>query len=339
MNDNLGLLDLAHSPGGAFLLDAIREGVLVVDATHTVVFANRRAIALLERPLDEVLPLSLERVLIGAGGEAAAALRRALAAPDETTGAPVRIDLAMAGGRVSPLQVTVRHWSSTTTSNLLILLSEPRSATDTRVARLEATLDEHGRRLRRALHDFNNAFAILQGRIEILLADTTLVESNSSLRRHLSVAHEAAIDAAEIMRRLPEEPASAADSNVTEAVAGGLDVLAVDDEEQMLETLTEMLELDGHRVRRCHDAEEALRELERATPDLVLTDLGMPGSNGLYLAAQVARLSPSTPVILATGWGARVSPDEQAAAHVHLVLSKPFDLAMLRRAIASTAAR
>ena len=52
-----------------------------------------------------------------------------------------------------------------------------------------------------------------------------------------------------------------------------------------------------------HDGDEALQRLEDEHPDLVITDLMMPGIDGLGLVAEIVRRRPGTPVILMTGHG------------------------------------
>jgi CheY-like chemotaxis protein len=67
---------------------------------------------------------------------------------------------------------------------------------------------------------------------------------------------------------------------------------------------------------------------------LVITDLGMPHVDGRRLAAAVKAASPSTPVILLTGWGHRLAAEGDIPDHVDELLSKPPKLADLRAALA-----
>jgi CheY-like chemotaxis protein len=67
----------------------------------------------------------------------------------------------------------------------------------------------------------------------------------------------------------------------------------------------------------------------------VLTDLGMPYVDGRRVASTVKADSPSTPVILLTGWGRRLVEEGEIPPHVDQVLSKPPDLSELRDAVAS----
>lgn len=78
-------------------------------------------------------------------------------------------------------------------------------------------------------------------------------------------------------------------------------ILCVDDNEQSLSIRKVLLETRGYRVITCTNSEDALRVFEQGGVDLVLTDLVMPGMDGVALIEQVKKLSPSTPTILFSG--------------------------------------
>jgi CheY-like chemotaxis protein len=79
--------------------------------------------------------------------------------------------------------------------------------------------------------------------------------------------------------------------------------------------------------------------MEREAPfDIVLSDISMgQGMNGWELADVVREQWPGTAVVLASGWGAQIDPDEARARGVVAVLWKPFRAAELRRLIAGLA--
>ena len=86
---------------------------------------------------------------------------------------------------------------------------------------------------------------------------------------------------------------------------------------------------------------EAFREAQ-ATPDAfhaVITDLGMPHTDGRQVASAVKAASPSTPVIMLTGWGQRLIADNDVPPHVDRVLGKPPKLRELRLALAELTQR
>jgi len=113
-----------------------------------------------------------------------------------------------------------------------------------------------------------------------------------------------------------------------------LRVLVIDDDQRVQEALKAMLEHLGHQPIVVNDGYEGIeafkRSLEDSMPfDLVITDLGMPKISGAEVTERVKELSPNTPVLVVTGWGA-----EQKPVQADYALSKPVKLSTLREAIA-----
>ncbi|HUS67503.1 MAG TPA: response regulator, partial [Kofleriaceae bacterium] len=75
-------------------------------------------------------------------------------------------------------------------------------------------------------------------------------------------------------------------------------VLLVDDEEGLRTTLAANLELDGFDVVEAADGIEALAHARRRAFDLVVTDIRMPGMNGVDLFRAIRGLHPRVPVVL-----------------------------------------
>jgi signal transduction histidine kinase len=117
-----------------------------------------------------------------------------------------------------------------------------------------------------------------------------------------------------------------------EAVASALRVLVVDDQEIICELLAENLKADGHEASVATGALEALAAFKAAAFDLVITDQSMPEMNGLQLAEAIKELSPSTPIILLTGFGDEMQARGRLTG-VDLVLGKPASASDLRRAV------
>jgi two-component system response regulator AtoC len=101
-------------------------------------------------------------------------------------------------------------------------------------------------------------------------------------------------------------------------------VLLVDDEPGVLFTLSELLSERGHRVVEARSGDDALRKLDDA--DAVLTDLSMPGMDGLELMTHIVQRDATMPVILLTAHGSErvaVAAMKQGA---YDYLKKPFDI-------------
>jgi signal transduction histidine kinase len=129
----------------------------------------------------------------------------------------------------------------------------------------------------------------------------------------------------------------------TASVPGPMRLLIIDDDPFVLDSMRMVLELDGHTVIQASSGEdgvEAFRAaLERSeTFFAVITDLGMPRMNGNQVAKAIKAMSPSTPIILLTGWGQRLRMgDEQNGepdTDISMVLPKPPQLEDLRDALA-----
>jgi CheY-like chemotaxis protein len=99
-------------------------------------------------------------------------------------------------------------------------------------------------------------------------------------------------------------------------------ILVVDDEKNIRDVVRYVLERAGYRVILTDNAEAALAVLNERLlePQLLLTDIVMPGMNGLALAAQAHHLRPSLPVIFMTGF----ANEYQAELSGSVCLRKPF---------------
>lgn len=112
-------------------------------------------------------------------------------------------------------------------------------------------------------------------------------------------------------------------------------ILVVDDEEVLAQLGQKSLNALGYRAEITTRPEDALA---RVTADprrfaLVLTDNTMPGMNGLTLAAQLHVMRPDLPVILTTGYIAKLTPEVIAAAGIVRLLHKPSNLHALGVAV------
>ncbi|HYJ88582.1 MAG TPA: ATP-binding protein [Pyrinomonadaceae bacterium] len=101
-------------------------------------------------------------------------------------------------------------------------------------------------------------------------------------------------------------------------------ILVVDDEESVRELLRDLLEHEGCRVYLAPGAREALSLFEVHQFDGIFTDVGMPGMSGWELAQVIRQRDGAIPIAVITGWGEAVGSDEQKAARVDWVVTKPF---------------
>jgi len=153
--------------------------------------------------------------------------------------------------------------------------------------------------------------------------DSTL-HRGTTMRITFAAAHAAAATA----------PAAVA----SETAPRPLSILIVDDDPLVLESLRATLGSDGHNVAAADGGQagvDAFAESQQRGErfDVVITDLGMPHVDGRRVAAAIKALSPTTPVILLTGWGQRLVDDGDIPAHVDHVLNKPPKLRDLRAAL------
>jgi CheY-like chemotaxis protein len=122
-----------------------------------------------------------------------------------------------------------------------------------------------------------------------------------------------------------------------EKVGGGAvkgSVLIVDDQAELAEMMAAMIRREGHEVRIATSGPAAVAAVEQRLPDLVLTDLGMPGMSGLDLADALHERWPRLPVALVTGWGPTVDPARTRQSDIVQVIGKPFRMAEVRGLLA-----
>jgi DNA-binding response OmpR family regulator len=111
-------------------------------------------------------------------------------------------------------------------------------------------------------------------------------------------------------------------------------ILVVDDERSICDLLAELLADEGYRVNRAYDGLAALAAAERQRPDLILTDVMMPGLDGVSLVRRLRDRGVRAPAVLMSAVFADVD-----LPHVRFV-PKPFDvddvLAVVERLMRTT---
>jgi two-component system response regulator GlrR len=102
-------------------------------------------------------------------------------------------------------------------------------------------------------------------------------------------------------------------------------LLLVDDDPDLLKLLSMRLSAAGHHVVSVESAEAALTQLAVARPQLVVSDVRLPGRDGLQLFEEIRSRHPALPVILLTAHGTIPDAVEATARGVFSYLTKPFD--------------
>ncbi|MBN1483554.1 MAG: response regulator [Chloroflexia bacterium] len=100
-------------------------------------------------------------------------------------------------------------------------------------------------------------------------------------------------------------------------------ILVVDDDPIILESLRRLLEKRGYGVEAASTAADALRVLEAKRCDLVLTDLSMPGMDGMALLRRIKEQSPHIPVVMLTAYASTETVIQALREGVNDFLTKP----------------
>ncbi|HJX39565.1 MAG TPA: response regulator [Anaerolineae bacterium] len=114
-------------------------------------------------------------------------------------------------------------------------------------------------------------------------------------------------------------------------------VLVVDDEESVLFILNGALARvsDDYQleVERATDGEEALAKALKGQYDLLITDIRLPGIDGVELTEQVRRQSPDTDVIWITAYSCQKLREDAERLGVYMCLDKPLEIGRIRQAV------
>jgi len=110
-------------------------------------------------------------------------------------------------------------------------------------------------------------------------------------------------------------------------------ILVVDDDPGVLTTTRAILINEGYDVEGVVDGDSALAALRQTHFDLVLTDLKMPGIDGLAVLAEVQKRSPLTVTVMMTGYGSVGSALEAVKLGAYEYLLKPMEVKELKQAV------
>jgi PAS domain S-box-containing protein len=116
---------------------------------------------------------------------------------------------------------------------------------------------------------------------------------------------------------------------------GNRTILLIDDEEMILKSVQRMLKGFGYDVITVNGGVEAIEVFSRIPEciDLVMTDMTMPGMNGVDLAGRLIKIRPDIPIILCTGFNDAVNLQSAKRVGIKFVLEKPADIDEVKTAI------
>lgn len=109
-------------------------------------------------------------------------------------------------------------------------------------------------------------------------------------------------------------------------------VVIAEDDADVRRALCRLLEFEGYLVERCHTGAQLLEMIDEAVldgkkraPDAIITDMRMPGINGLHLVEDLRRMGIQIPVVIITAYGSgEVRERVKQLSRVRL-MEKPFD--------------
>jgi CheY-like chemotaxis protein len=115
-------------------------------------------------------------------------------------------------------------------------------------------------------------------------------------------------------------------------------ILVVDDEAVIADTLGMILETNGYRVNIAYDGISALKLSRSVPPDLLLTDVSMPGMSGLELAIDIQQSLPNCKVLLFSGQASTsdLLGAARLAGHEFTILTKPLHPTELLRRLSES---
>jgi two-component system NtrC family response regulator len=102
-------------------------------------------------------------------------------------------------------------------------------------------------------------------------------------------------------------------------------ILVVDDEPNYLIVITELLQDEGFEVCTAQSGEEGISIIKKIAPDLVITDMQMPGIDGLELLSEVRGINKDLPVIIITAYGETEKLAAAMQEGAFCYMSKPFN--------------
>lgn len=103
-------------------------------------------------------------------------------------------------------------------------------------------------------------------------------------------------------------------------------IVVVEDDPGLRELLVEELETEQYQVRAVESVEQALQLIEQVQPDLVVSDLRLPGANGMSMVPRLLQLPQAPAILLITAFGTVAQAVEALKQGADDFLTKPLDM-------------
>jgi two-component system, cell cycle response regulator CpdR len=110
-------------------------------------------------------------------------------------------------------------------------------------------------------------------------------------------------------------------------------ILLADDDSMLRDLVKRAFEADGHTVDVAHDGLEALDLLQSGRADILVSDVNMPGLDGISLAGKALSAVPSMRILLMSGFPEELERAKSIKGGRITTLSKPFTLDQIKAAL------
>ena len=160
-------------------------------------------------------------------------------------------------------------------------------------------------------------------------------ESKKEIDKSMSAAAFAEAGAPDLAREVMEggKDDAGPEESVAESSERALKVLLVDDEEDLVRTMAERMEMRDLGSDVALDGKQALQMIEDEIPDVMVLDLRMPGMDGMEVLRHVKETYPHVAVIIMTGHGSDQDEAEARRLGAFDYLRKPVDMGQLIEAV------
>lgn len=111
-------------------------------------------------------------------------------------------------------------------------------------------------------------------------------------------------------------------------------ILIVEDEEDLAENLSDLLELEGYQTKICHSGEDAIQSVEDHVPDLVLLDIQLTGIDGIEVLKRLKETHSQLPIVMVSASSQRGMNAKIEEYGADGFMLKPYDQDELLKLIA-----